>query len=48
MRGIDTKQGSMFTLLSPEARVPKEHPLRALKRMCDEALARMAPLLDSM
>jgi len=48
MRGADTKQGSMFTLLSPEKRVPKDHPLRALKRMCDEALSRMSPLFDSM
>ena len=28
--------------------MPKDHPLRALKRMCDEALARMSPLFDSM
>jgi transposase len=29
-------------------RVPKDHPLRPLKRMCDEALGQMSPLLDSM
>jgi transposase len=48
MRGTDTKQGSMFTVLSPEKRVPKDHPLRPLKRMCDEALSRMSPLFDAM
>jgi hypothetical protein len=48
MRGADTKQGSMFTLLSPDKRVPKDHPLRPLKCMCDEALRRMSPLFDAM
>ena len=27
MRGDDRKQGSMWSYLSPEARVPKDHPL---------------------
>jgi transposase len=48
MRGADTKQGTMFTLLSPEKRVPPNHPLRPLKQMCDEALRRMSPLFDAM
>src|SRR5215203_3012883 len=48
MRGTDTKQGQMFTLLSPEKRVPKDHPLRALKRLADDAVGRMSPLFDSM
>jgi hypothetical protein len=46
MRGADTKQGTMFTLLSPEKRVPQDHPLRPLKRMCDEALRQMSPRLS--
>jgi transposase len=48
MRGADTKQGEMFTLLSPEKRVPKDHPLRALKLLADESLRQMSPLFDAM
>ena len=48
MRGADTKQGEMFTLLSPEKRVPKDHPLRLIKQLADEALRQMSPLFDGM
>jgi hypothetical protein len=29
----------MLMLMSPESRVPAEHPLRAIKRLADAALA---------
>lgn len=48
MRGADTKQSSMLCLMSPEARVPRSHPLRALKKLADEALAELSPLFDKM
>jgi transposase len=48
MRGADTKQSSMLCLLSPEDRVPKDHPLRAIKDLADAALAEMWPLFDEM
>ncbi len=32
LRGKNTKQSSMLCLMSPEDRVPKKHPLRAIKR----------------
>src|SRR5277367_4184089 len=48
MRGADTKQSEMFTLLSPEKRVPKGHPLRMLKQLADDALGQMSPLFDAM
>src|SRR5215472_535044 len=38
MRGPDTQQSSMFSYLSPEERVPADHPLRPIRGMVDEAL----------
>lgn len=48
MRGTDTKQASMLCLMSPEDRVPAKHPLRAVKRMVDAALAELSPVFDAM
>ena len=33
MRGSDQKQHAMFSYVSPEKRVPAEHPLRSLRAM---------------
>jgi len=41
MRGHDSKQATMFSLVSPEHRVAPDHPLRAIKRMADEILGSM-------
>src|SRR5229473_1498678 len=38
MRGTETKQGTMLSLLSPEQRVPQKHPLRAVKALAEAAL----------
>ena len=38
----------MFSYLSPEERVRKEHPLRAVRSMTDEILREMSPVFDSM
>lgn len=38
MRGQDTQQSSMFSYLSPEQRVPADHPLRPIRAMVDAAL----------
>jgi transposase len=38
MRGTDHQQSHMFSYLSPEARVRKDHPLRAVRAMVDEVL----------
>ena len=48
MRGIDHQQADMFSYLSPEARVRKDHPLRAVRSMTDEILSNMSPLFDAM
>ena len=48
MRGIDHQQSDMFSYLSPEQRVRKDHPLRAVRAMTDEILDSMSPLFDAM
>ena len=42
MRGDDTHQDAMFSYLSPEARVPKDHPLRPLRQMVNQALRELS------
>src|SRR5947209_4172058 len=41
MRGDDTQQSTMFSYLSPEARVPTNHPLRPIRTIMDRVLARL-------
>jgi transposase len=48
MRGENTKQSSMLMLMSPETRVPATHPLRAIKKLADAALAKLSPTFDEM
>ena len=43
MRGADEQPGSMFSYISAEARVPADHPLRAIRRITDRALERLSP-----
>lgn len=43
MRGDDFKQGAMWSYLSPEARVPADHPLRPIRDMVDRALDELSP-----
>ena len=38
MRGHDEQTHHMFSYLSPEQRVPADHPLRAIRALTDEAL----------
>src|SRR6056297_2192906 len=48
MRGDDRKQQALFSYVSPEARVPKDHPLRPIRIMVDNALNDLAPLFGEM
>lgn len=48
MRGIDHDQGDMYSYLSAEERVRKDHPLRVVRQLTDEILKRMSPLFDAM
>ena len=43
MRGADEQPGAMFSYVSLEARVPPDHPLRAIRRITDRALERLSP-----
>ena len=42
MRGHDEQSTHMFSYLSPEQRVPADHPLRAVRALTDEALRTMS------
>jgi transposase len=48
MRGDDEPSGHLFSYLSPEQRVPADHPLRAIRTMTDEALGRWSPRFEAM
>jgi transposase len=43
MRGDDNQQEGMFSYVSPEKRVPADHPLRPLRKIVDEILKEMSP-----
>ena len=43
MRGNDNQQEGMFSYVSPEQRVPADHPLRPVRKMVDEILKEMSP-----
>jgi transposase len=48
MRGSEQLQESMFSYISAEKRVPKEHPLRPLRKMVDEILGGMSQDFEQM
>ena len=46
MRGLDTRQEGMFSYVSPESRIPKDHPLRPIREMVDDALKELSADFD--
>jgi transposase len=48
MRGDEKQQGGMFSYVSLEDRVPQDHPLRAIRRLVDQILAKMSKRFDKM
>src|ERR1700751_2824899 len=48
MRGADCEQSSMFSYISAERRVPKDHPLRVIRTMTDEALKELDQRFEGM
>src|ERR1700719_1779340 len=48
MRGSDTQQSAMFSYLSPEQRVPANHPLRRVREITDRLLDELSDLFDRM
>jgi transposase len=47
MRGDDQQSGHLFSYLSPEQRVPADHPLRVIREMTDEALRQLSPQFEA-
>jgi len=39
MRGFDQRRDGLFSYVRPESRIPKNHPLRVIRALSDEALA---------
>jgi len=48
MRGKDDQQGSVFSYVSAEERIPQDHPLRAIRRTVDEVLKGMSKELGAL
>lgn len=48
MRGNESRQMSCFSYISPEERVPPDHPLRPIRKMVDHTLKELSPLFDKL
>jgi len=48
MRGEDRESGALFSYVSLEARVPADHPLRAIRSIVDEALAELSAAFETL
>lgn len=43
MRGEDRQQSGLFSYVSAEARIPRDHPLRTIRQFVDRALTTLSP-----
>lgn len=48
MRGDDQRTEHLFSYLSPEQRIPADHPLRAIRAMTDAALRELSPQFEAL
>ena len=48
MRGDDEQTSHLFSYVSPEERVPTNHPLRPIRRITDRVLATLSPKFTAM
>ncbi len=48
MRGSDERSDFLFSYVSPEQRVPADHPMRPIRRIVDAVLERLSPRFDAM
>jgi transposase len=48
MRGSDIRQSAIFSYLSPEQRVPADHPLRRIREITDEILKSLSSVFGRM
>jgi len=47
MRGLDKANGSLFSYVDLEERVPTDHPLRTIRRLVDDTLASLDDVFSS-
>jgi transposase len=48
MRGEQEQQQVMMFVVCPEEMIPKDHPIRTIKKLADFELKRLSPVFDSM
>jgi transposase len=48
MRGDNEQQAAMYSYISPEQRVPADHPLRPLRKMTDEIFQQLSSRFDQL
>ena len=48
MRGADERSDFLFSYVSPEQRVPADHPLRPIRQMTDAALDHLSTRFETM
>jgi transposase len=48
VRGDNEQQAGMFSYISPEQRVPVDHPLRPIRKMTDEIFKQLSPRFDQL
>ena len=48
MRGVDRRRDGLFSYVRPESRIPKDHPLRVIRQVTDEALASLNELFAAL
>ena len=48
MRGDNEQEAAMFSYISPEQRVPVDHPLRSIRQMTDEIFKQLSPRFDQL
>src|ERR1700687_3599072 len=48
MRGDDQQQDGMFSYISPDKRVPQDHPLRRIRPIVDRVLEQLSPRFNQL
>ena len=48
MRGNANQQATMLTAITPDAKIPQDHPIRAIKPIVDRALLELSPVFSAM
>ena len=48
MRGADRRNDALFSYVRPDSRIPKDHPLRQIRRLTDAGLASLSAEFDAL